>query len=115
MFTAIGPAIISGRSVFIYGPPGNGKTAIARGIGEFMNNCGGRHLRPSRVYCRRKRFVGITVFDPSLHHGRLVAREPNTGKTEMTRQGEIRLLTTGSIDPPLGAHSTPGRRLPAAT
>src|SRR5262249_14257422 len=26
MFNAIGPAIVSGKSVFIYGPPGNGKT-----------------------------------------------------------------------------------------
>jgi len=28
---AIGPAIVSGKSVFIYGPPGNGKTVIAEG------------------------------------------------------------------------------------
>src|SRR5215475_8476609 len=30
LFNAIGPAIVSGKSVFIYGPPGNGKTAMAR-------------------------------------------------------------------------------------
>jgi predicted ATPase with chaperone activity len=41
MFNNLGPAIISGRSVFIYGPPGNGKTAIARAIGDFMNTTGG--------------------------------------------------------------------------
>ena len=41
MFNNIGPAIISGRSVFIYGPPGNGKTAMARAIGDFMNTAGG--------------------------------------------------------------------------
>src|SRR6478752_4570741 len=27
LFNAIGPAIVSGKSVFIYGPPGNGKTS----------------------------------------------------------------------------------------
>ena len=34
MFNAVGPAIVSGKSVFIYGPPGNGKTAIAQSIGN---------------------------------------------------------------------------------
>ncbi len=64
MFNNIGPAIISGRSVFIYGPPGNGKTAMARSIGDFMNTAGGSIYIPYA-------FVAdgniITVFDPSLH------------------------------------------------
>ena len=50
MFNNIGPAIISGRSVFIYGPPGNGKTAMARAIGDFMNTAGGS-LPPGRANC----------------------------------------------------------------
>src|SRR5207302_9759932 len=40
LFNAIGPAIVSGKSGFIYGPPGNGKTSVARSIGDFMNNAG---------------------------------------------------------------------------
>src|SRR5262249_17281927 len=30
LFNAVGPAVVSGKSVFIYGPPGNGKTSIAQ-------------------------------------------------------------------------------------
>ena len=32
----IGPAVNSGRSMFLYGPPGNGKTTIAEGIGKLV-------------------------------------------------------------------------------
>jgi len=64
LFNAIGPAIISGRSVFIYGPPGNGKTAVARSIGEYMNSVGGSIYIPYA-------FVAdgniVTLYDPSLH------------------------------------------------
>lgn len=32
----IGPAVNSGKSMFLYGPPGNGKTTIAEGIGHMV-------------------------------------------------------------------------------
>lgn len=37
-FHRLGPAVNSGSSVFMYGPPGNGKTSIARAIGNMILN-----------------------------------------------------------------------------
>ena len=35
-FAQLGPAVNSGRSIFLFGHPGNGKTAIAESIGQMM-------------------------------------------------------------------------------
>jgi len=35
-FSLLGPAVNSRRSIFLYGHPGNGKTAIAESIGDFI-------------------------------------------------------------------------------
>ncbi|TET54956.1 MAG: ATP-binding protein [Anaerolineales bacterium] len=37
-FARLGPAVNSGRSVFLFGNPGNGKTAIAESIGDMILN-----------------------------------------------------------------------------
>ena len=91
LFNAIGPAIVSGRSVFIYGPPGNGKTAIARSIGDFMNNSGGSIYVPHAFIADGNI---VTVFDPSLHQV-----DDSQDGFEDGDATVKRLLTSGAVDP----------------
>ncbi|HLW65970.1 MAG TPA: ATPase [Gemmataceae bacterium] len=92
LFNAIGPAIISGRSVFIYGPPGNGKTAIARSIGDFMNNAGGSIYIP---YAFTVEGSIVTVFDPSLHQQ---DDDQSLDHHEDSDATVRRLLSVGNLD-----------------
>jgi MoxR-like ATPase len=64
----LGPAISSGKSLFAYGPPGNGKTAIAETIGGVL---------PDNIYVPYALAVGgqiINLFDPVNH----VVAEPHS-------------------------------------
>lgn len=91
LFNAIGPAVVSGRSVFIYGPPGNGKTAMARAIGDFMNSSGGSIYVPHAIQAEGGI---ITVYDPSLHQ-----TDESAGGADDIADARVReLLNTGTVD-----------------
>jgi predicted ATPase with chaperone activity len=91
LFNAIGPAVVSGRSVFIYGPPGNGKTAMARAIGDFMNGSGGSIYVP---YAIQAEGGIVTIFDPSLHQ----IDEAAGGAEDITDARVRELLNSGTVD-----------------
>jgi predicted ATPase with chaperone activity len=93
LLNAIGPAIVSGRSVFIYGPPGNGKTSVARAVGDFMNNSGGEIYVP---YAFLSDNSIVTVFDQALHQR---SEEVDDERIEDNEATIRRLLNTGSVDP----------------
>ncbi|WP_425041057.1 ATPase [Primorskyibacter sp. S187A] len=57
----LGPAVSAGRSVLMYGPPGNGKSSISNGIRNAMGD---------KIYVPRAiEYAGqvITVYDPIVH------------------------------------------------
>jgi predicted ATPase with chaperone activity len=92
LFGALGPAIVSGRSVFIYGPPGNGKTSVARAIGDFMNNAGGEIYVPYSFLAENSI---ITIYDQSVHHAADI--DPND-RLEDNDATVRRLLNSGTVD-----------------
>ncbi len=57
----LGPAINSGKSILMYGPPGNGKSSISNGIRDALGD---------KIYVPRAiEYMGqvITVYDPIVH------------------------------------------------
>ena len=91
MLDKVGPAANSARSLFLYGPPGNGKTTIAEGI---ANMFGGHVLIPYAVEIDGQ---VIKMFDPLNH--RPIA-QPSVPAPTSEPAG------------PFGAASTPAPRMP---
>jgi predicted ATPase with chaperone activity len=61
MFRMLGPAINSGRGMFLYGYPGNGKTSIA----ERITRCFGSTVWIPRVIAAEGQI--IKLYDPAIH------------------------------------------------
>ena len=66
----VGPAVAAGHSMFVYGPPGNGKTVIAQAIRNLLD---GEIAVPYAIEVEGQI---IRIFDPVSHE-----RLPETGST----------------------------------
>ena len=80
-FNQLGPAINSGKSLFLFGNPGNGKTAIAEGIGSMLP---GEILIP---YATNVDSHIIKTFD-ALHHRVIPEKRDDNDPTPGIRKGE---------------------------
>ncbi|SFE57624.1 hypothetical protein SAMN04488523_108160 [Sulfitobacter brevis] len=72
----LGPAVSAGRSILMYGPPGNGKSSISNGIRDALGD---------QVYVPRAIEYAsqvITVFDPIVH---VIAKEAEQDPTSLRR------------------------------
>ncbi len=75
----IGPAINSGRSILLYGPPGNGKTSVSERVGSLFNDT---------IYiphCFEVEGQIIKVFDPGIHV-RVERGAGGNGRSTLRRQ-----------------------------
>ncbi len=76
----LGPSVSAGRSILMYGPPGNGKSSISNGIRDALGD---------KVYVPRAiEYAGqvITVYDPIVHSAATVqSDDPNSLRRNSNR------------------------------
>ncbi|GAB4490058.1 MAG: AAA family ATPase [Anaerolineales bacterium] len=83
-FERLGPALNSGTSIFLYGPPGNGKTSVARAFGNL--------ILQQDMYIPYALYVDgqvIKLYD-SVNHQRAADDEATAAGTGSLRSGQKR-------------------------
>jgi len=81
----LGPAISAGRSILMYGPPGNGKSSISNGIRAALGD---------RIYVPRAiEYSGqvITVYDPVVHNA-IPEGEDDPNSLRRARRADARYI-----------------------
>jgi hypothetical protein len=81
MFDQLGPAVNSGKSLFLYGAPGNGKTVLAEGIGKAL---GTEMFVPHAVDVDGQ---VITMYDP-VNHQRMAGAAESASVVATTSQDQ---------------------------
>src|SRR5574342_743041 len=84
-FQRLGPALNSGTSIFMYGPPGNGKTSVARAFGNLVLTQA--MYIPFALYLDGQ---VIKVYDQVSHKLAPDAELPNSGSTGKLRTSQRR-------------------------
>ena len=83
MLDQLGPAIASGKAMFLYGPPGNGKSVMGEGIGRVL---GGDIYIPHAIDIDGQ---VVTMFDPVAHeaHDDPRSKDRSSGRTPTSTAG----------------------------
>ena len=95
LLSDLGPAVCSGRSIFVYGPPGNGKTLIAKGLGRFLNMFGGEIYVPYAIQAENSI---ITLFDPGIHQTTDDADLARRGMASSSSEQSSYVVHDGPVD-----------------
>ncbi len=80
LLSQLGPAVNSGKSILMYGPPGNGKSSISNGIRDAL---GDRIFVPKFLEYSSQ---VISVYDPIVHSG---AQESMIDPNALRRSGTL--------------------------
>jgi hypothetical protein len=84
MLEQLGPAVNSGKAVFLYGPPGNGKTVLAEGMGHTL---GGDMYVPHAIDVEGHT---ITLYDPIAHEAIEESEDGEAASVIVTTQRDRR-------------------------
>jgi len=88
----LGPAIVSGKPLFLYGPPGNGKTTISLRLGKIWQDV---ILTPYAIYVEGQI---IRLFDEMIHHPVTVsAPEPELIDRRWVRTSRPTVIVGGEL------------------